>query len=280
MDDLSSGEVQPGQERIAFFDYDDDGENSGELDQERTKFARKAGDRAYMRVLDFEGNSNLIKRHDGSNSSPTSAPEFDFDGGDDYLTSGAVSRLEWADIAVSGLIGVGGFACVCKVRVPKFEEDEDDFDDDFDGRFESKSHASSEGGTNSASGSGRDGRQYYALKCLNERTVSNEETFISGACDLASEALMLSHLRHENIVRLYGVTNGCVSEAFSKPGGYFLLLEFLRGTVGDLLRLWREDLKDPAKSSKIPSEHERLSGIVLGIANGMEYLVSCFFFVE
>ena len=284
-DDLTPGCIQPGQERIAFLDYVDDVDDHEEqrLNEQRAKFARAAGDRAYMRVLDFEGNSNLVKKHNGgmmnASFSNANSPEYDDDvgGGDDYLTSGALSRLEWGDIVVSSLIGVGGFACVCKVRVPKFEDDEEDEDRFGDGHHhcESKSYASSEdGATNNTSASGRgDGRTYYALKCLNERTVSNEETFVNGACDLASEAILMSHLRKENIIRLYGVTQGCVSEAFSKPGGYFLLLEFLRGTVSDLLRLWRDDKKDPVKASKIPSEHERLSGIVLGVAKGMEYLV-------
>jgi serine/threonine protein kinase len=212
--------------------------------------ARAAAD---AKVMEFEANSNLVKRY-----------------GD---TAGAISRLDWPDIVVRGLLGVGGFACVCKVRVPILEGD--DYDQT-NPAMDGKSEASSDRGGASASGtssiSASSGAPYYALKCLNQRTVSSEGSFVQGAADLASEAMILSHLQHDNIVRLYGVKNGCVSDSFREQGGYFLLLELLRGTVSDLLRLWRNDLKTAGKAAKIPSPLERIQGIALGVAKGMEYL--------
>jgi serine/threonine protein kinase len=217
--------------------------------------ARAAADAAYMRVMEFETNSTLVKRYGDS--------------------AGAISRLDWADIAVRGLLGVGGFACVCKVRVPILEDDDDNDDQNpaMDGRSEASSdHDGGTAASMSSSTSGTSGAPYYALKCLNQRTVSSEASFVQGAADLASEAMILSHLQHDNIVRLYGVKNGCVSDSFLEQGGYFLLLELLRGTVSDLLRLWRNDLQTAGKTAKIPSPLERIQGIALGVAKGMEYL--------
>jgi serine/threonine protein kinase len=306
VDDLSLGSLQPGQEQIAFYKGNDFSCNCGggdsddaASDKSQQQFARVAGDMAYLRVMEFENTSNLVK---AQRSLEDFSP-------DDYLSGGDISRLDWSDIVVRSLLGVGGFACVCKVRVPKFEEtNEEEEDGEEEEEEEDENNPLSSGGragggrgnnnktkcidaedfeevktqdssrdytrTNTTSVTSDSGRNtpYYALKCLNQRTVSCESTFVEGAADLASEALLLSHLRHDNIVRLHAVSKGCVSDAFLKPGGYFLLLEFLRGTVGDLLRLWREDLTDDVKAAKIPGVHERLSGIALGIAKGMEYL--------
>mmetsp|Transcript_130460 Transcript_130460/g.194217 ORF Transcript_130460/g.194217 Transcript_130460/m.194217 type:complete len:419 (-) Transcript_130460:139-1395(-) len=203
--------------------------------------AMLAGEAAFGRLMEFKANSNLMRNPLEDNNE--------------------VTRLDWSDVSVEGLIGVGGFACVCKVTVPVLELDDDPTHGEDDGL---SSHT---GTSTSSSGAG-----YYALKCLNQRTTSNRKMFITGAADLASEFLLLSHLRHTNVVRLYGVTNGCVSQAYKSSGGYFLLLELLRGTVSDLLRLWYDDLKTPAKAMKIPTALERLQAIALGVAKGMEYL--------
>jgi serine/threonine protein kinase len=228
----TNGEIQPGQATYA---------KESEVDAEAAKAASEA---AFVRVMEFEANSNLMR-----------SPEECHD----------VTRLEWDDVAVEGLLGVGGFACVCKVSVPVLEL-EDDPADDFE-NDDNDDRTSHTGTSTSSFGSG-----CYALKCLNQRTTMDRDTFVTGAADLASEFLLLSNLRHDNIVRLFGVSHGCVSNAFRESGGYFLLLELLRGTVSDLLRLWREDLKDITKAAKIPSPLERVQGIALGVAKGMEYL--------
>ena len=250
-DDLSveSMAAQPGQSTTA---YDSDVLPSA---------ARAAADAAFIRVMEFEANSKLLQ------------------GSREY--SSDLTRLDWSDINVVSLLGVGGFACVCKVRVPILDDQDDDDDNnpahDCNSSTRSKSEPdqSDNGKTSRTSESttmSSDGSQYYALKCLNQRTVSNEDSFVAGAADLASEAILLSHLRHDNIVRLHAVSNGCVSDAFLSKGGYFLLLELLRGTLSDLYRLWREDLKDASKAAKIPSQLERLNAVALGVAKGMEYL--------
>lgn len=228
-EDLSmDGAIRPGQDKNAY-DCDVD-----------VKVAKAASEAAFIRVMEFEANSKLMHR-----------PE---EGQD-------VARLEWDDICVEGLLGVGGFACVSKVSVPVLEADDDPADEGSDRK-------SATSGTSCSSAN----YGVYALKCLNERTTMDPNTFTTGAADLASEFLILSNLSHDNIVRVYGVSSGCVSEAFEESGGYFILLELLRGTVSDLLRLWRDDLKESAKSSRIPSPFDRIQEIALGISRGMEYL--------
>lgn len=225
---LGGGELQPGQDRSA---------REAGLD---LNAAKAAADAAFIRVMEFEANSKLLHQP---------------------VEGQGVALLEWDDICVEGLLGVGGFACVSKVSIPCLEEQQPEDDDD----DERKSATS--GTSNSSANVG-----IYALKCLNERTTMDIKTFTTGAADLASEFLILSNLNHENIVRVHGVANGCVSQAFLQSGGYFIVLELLRGTMADLLRLWREDLKEPAKAARIPSSFDRLQEIALGIARGMEYL--------
>lgn len=221
------GVIQPGQDKAAY---------NGDVD---VKSAKGASEAAFIRVMEFEANSKLLNRGPGECRD--------------------VARLEWDDVCVEGLLGVGGFACVSKVSVPVLETGDDPADDD---------RKSATSGTSTSSAN----YGVYALKCLNERTTMDPKTFATGAADLASEFLILSNLSHDNIVRVHGVSGGCVSQAFEESGGYFILLELLRGTVSDLLRLWREDLKVPAKASRIPSPFDRVKEIALGIAKGMEYL--------
>jgi serine/threonine protein kinase len=148
--------------------------------------------------------------------------------------------------------------------------------------------------------------KYYALKCLNQRTMASKKQFVSGACDLATEAFLLSRLSHPNIIRLYGTTAGSITDAFSEPVGYFLVLEVLNSTLHDLLKQWRLDLARNKKASAspfdfllrssekksdngggsasgsrsgrritprvVPSMDDRLSDICVGVAKGMEYL--------
>lgn len=228
-EDSMDGIIRPGQGKNA---------HDCNVDVKATKAASEA---AFIRVMEFEANSKLLNRADQGQD---------------------VARLEWDDICVEGLLGVGGFACVSKVSVPCLE-DENPADDE-----EGSDQKSAQSGTSCSSAS----YGVYALKCLNERTTFDPQVFATGAADLASEFLILSNLSHDNVVRVHGVSSGCVSEAFKKSGGYFILLEHLRGTVSDLLRLWREDVKVPAKAARIPSSFDRLHEIALGISRGMEYL--------
>jgi serine/threonine protein kinase len=146
----------------------------------------------------------------------------------------------------------------------------------------------------------------FALKCLNRRTMNSHKLFTNGAADLAGEAFLLSRLSHENIIRLYGVTEGGIGASFeTESGGFFLVLEALTGgTLYDLLTTWRsmdsysggggrkshssamrDVFKRNSKNSTknegvggesgtvaIPSVQERLIKFALGVAKGVQYL--------
>ena len=147
-----------------------------------------------------------------------------------------VSKLSWTDIHFSTpspiVLGKGSFSCVYRAQVifPSRESnDDDDDDDDDDGRFPNNS-------------------TYYAIKCLNDKVLRNEDEFVIGAIDLAHEAYLLRQLDHENIIRLHAIPSLGISESFQQqrkstnghPWGYFLVLDILQETLKDRLERWRQ----------------------------------------
>jgi serine/threonine protein kinase len=159
------------------------------------------------------------------------------------LRSRTIRKFQLSDLKVDCTIGKGTFCRIQRVRVKSpdlFEE-------------------------------------VYALKCLNFQTKDSEITYKVGASDLALEGSILSRLHHENIVRLHGVSSGCISESFSNSDeGYFLVLDFLQDTLKDRLIRWRRETKTSrlTKQLKIKSYEveDRLKKVALGVAKGMEYL--------
>ena len=67
----------------------------------------------------------------------------------------------------------------------------------------------------------------YAVKCLRNSVIEQEDTFIAGTVDLALEVSILAKLDHPNIIRLHGSSRGCVFESFRDEQGYFLVLDLL-----------------------------------------------------
>eukprot|EP00934_Nitzschia_sp_Nitz4_P008438 Nitzschia sp. Nitz4//scaffold45_size130396//23838//25136//NITZ4_003434-RA/size130396-processed-gene-0.211-mRNA-1//-1//CDS//3329552353//8428//frame0 len=199
-------------------------------------------------------------------------------------------QLNWEDVFVEELLGVGGFASVCLVSCPKLKKKHNSIKcNGFDGGSGSFNFDPSWGQSCTSIGSCTmsvdseaelDG---YALKCLSNRTMSNLKHFITGAADLVSEAFILSRLSHPNIINLYGVTDGNIQDAFLKTGGYFLVMEALDTTLHSELQTWRSDRKQPVASmddyfsrsqrSAAPSMVERLS-IAMSIAKALDYLHS------
>jgi serine/threonine protein kinase len=220
-----------------------------------------------------------------------------------------VMPLTWDDISIEGMLGVGGFACVCLATAPKLwkkqhnptkQQQQQQQQRGGGAPWENSSFASDDGisiGTLSWAGDSfvsmqsidtsddqthlTDVSKYYALKSLHRRTTSSAKNFKTGACDLAAEAFLLSRLSHDNIIRMYGVTSGSVAAAFQKPGSYFLVLEALNSTLHDLIKRWRDEssqspIRDFFKRSNhggtVPPVGERVSKIAIGITKGMEYL--------
>lgn len=122
-------------------------------------------------------------------------------------------------------------------------------------------------------------RNQYAVKYLNEKRWKDEpsDKYAMAATDLRMEATILSHLDHENIVKLRGVSSpdnnwtdtvststSCTEEeeearfsfrldesvkyTHSGPsgfGGFFLCLDILNETLKDRLARWHVIAKDP-----------------------------------
>ena len=123
-----------------------------------------------------------------------------------------VHELSWSDIQADySMIGVGGFSRVYKIQLNLPQLDSESF----------------------------------ALKCLNSNTMSNQESFLTGAIDLAVEGEILSRIHHENIIQLHGVSTGGPLKAYTtSEKGYFLVL----------------DLLDVEMSPRTPTERRRCAG--------------------
>ena len=152
-----------------------------------------------------------------------------------------IEEVSWSEIQELDLIGAGAFSRVYKVRW----------------------HHESGISTN------------YALKRLNLDTMS-ESSGHRKMMDLGVEGELLSRLRHENIVRLYGVCSGDPIRAFTDDKrGYFLLIDLLQETLRTRLENYRRKRQQSyfAKKLTSPSEvRKRLASCALGVAEGMEYL--------
>jgi serine/threonine protein kinase len=203
-------------------------------------------------------------------------------------------RLEWDDLFVEELLGVGGFASVYLATCPKLWQRQNKGSDNMENSSSVFSHdhswalsgrSGTSSGTSMMSGMSLDESTAeltgaYAVKYLSNRTMADPKQYATGARDLAGEAFLLSRLSHPNIIQLYGVTAGDVSDAFTKRGGLFLVLEALVTTLTQELHAWRktplaslDDFVKQNQQSSVPSTSGRLD-IAAEIAKGMHYLHS------
>lgn len=158
-------------------------------------------------------------------------------------------ELSWEDLSVGDLLGSGGFSSVFQVSILPEQRETDS------GR--TNHNSSSEHRTSLQKGS-------YALKFLDEKLWQQADRFCDAAADLGLEAKLLSHLNHDNIIKLHGVSGGCPSTSFQRKGGFFLVLDFLEDTLDNRLAQWR--------ATKQMSLLYRLESTVIGIALAMEHL--------
>ena len=192
-----------------------------------------------------------------------------------------VQKLTWSNIDEEIPIGVGGFSRVYKAHVVgiknrkdlplQLKNNKNDIDD------ESKDDGQNE-------------NQYYAVKCLNVRTLEGHSRhFCTGAADLAAEGLILSRLRHDNVIRIHGMSSGKVESAFTdSERGYFLVLDLLYDTLSSKLdkylkknnkkkgnmNMSRRALWASSISSPMSFASERIKYVALGVAKGLAYLHS------
>jgi serine/threonine protein kinase len=151
-----------------------------------------------------------------------------------------VAEVEWSNIEINSILGRGSFGIVYEIVA---------FAPELKGKR-------------------------YALKCLNQSTMSSPKSFAAGASDLVLEAAILSRLDHGNIIKLHGVASGCVARSFTHTErGYFLLLDVLKDTLDDRLQAWRKKtyLKRLGESSRA-NVLSRIEQVAVGVAKGMHYL--------
>ena len=77
-----------------------------------------------------------------------------------------------------------------------------------------------------------------AVKSLDFNSIKDSSELTVAAGELANEAMILSGLEHENIVKLRAVCSETFSDSFGW-GGYFLVFEVLRESLCDRLQMWR-----------------------------------------
>ena len=123
-------------------------------------------------------------------------------------------------------------------------------------------------------------KQMYAYKAIDPNRACNTEALVSAANDLATEALFLSQLEHDNIIQLRGVCSKPFSNAFiddavffntvtdlngsflqhqqhtdrnNELEGYFLVMDVLAETLSQRLNRWREHKRNHEITTEVSS---------------------------
>lgn len=131
----------------------------------------------------------------------------------------------------------------------------------------------------------------YAIKYLRDSVMLRSDSFTKGAADLVTESELLKHLQHENIVKLHGISKGCVSESYLNNRRFFLILDRLDCSLADKIQEWRfeEERLSPSRSLRDISMprlngglsesqrlqlNDRLRSVAIPVANALQYLHS------
>lgn len=126
----------------------------------------------------------------------------------------------------------------------------------------------------------KSGKGKYVVKHLKVKMMKETSTFCMAASDLVVEAQFLSSLNHQNILKLRGWSAGGVqSYNEGKHDGYFLLLDRLHGTLGERIKVWKNEklnrfLNAGRKSLGWESDNKLLNRTKIAhqIASALEYL--------
>lgn len=116
----------------------------------------------------------------------------------------------------------------------------------------------------------------YALKRLSDSTLAHPETFAIASADLAYEAELLLKLpRHENLVQLYGLSDGF----FDKPESGFFIVQCLNVTLDDKLKHWRKQRREMSLWKHLFARQDRhvearVNTAGVGIAKALRFLHS------
>lgn len=153
-----------------------------------------------------------------------------------------VNNVSWPDIIKKDVLGEGAFSVVYKVQV---EADGD---------------------------STLDPRKNYALKHIKPEITGDSKDFRVAAIDLAVEGELLSRLRHDNIIKLYGIYGGNPKTSYVDfEDGYFLLIDVLEDTLTRRLLKMRRIAKKKKRNGNYTMLN-MVQKVAIGIAKGLQYL--------
>ena len=155
-----------------------------------------------------------------------------------------VHNVSWNDIRKKDILGQGAFSIVYKVQVAE--------------RANKKSSLNSE--------------KHYALKHIKPDITEDSKDFRVAAIDLAVEGEILSRLRHENIIKLYGIYGGNPKTSYvDHSQGYFLLIDVLDDTLTRRLLKMRRIAKKKKRNGNYTMLN-MVQKVAIGIARGLQYL--------
>ena len=217
-----------------------------------------------------------------------------------------VRSYNYDEFDICKTLGGGSYGQVCKVRLALRD---DCNKEEVDGSIPKHIFVESEEETNTTYNSPSrrrvEEKQHYALKRLNDATLSlplsdpkKSKRLLSAATDIAMEAYILSQLNHENIVKVHGVaaassssgkvssSSGSAAAAAAYNGNFFIMELLHEKTLKEWMVDWRiqeqlqqqhDDHSHHQPSNLLPmmkKHSHRINHVVMGIVNAMEYIHS------
>lgn len=152
-----------------------------------------------------------------------------------------VHNISWPEIIKKDVLGEGAFSVVYKVQIASNESSLDD-------------------------------HKHYALKHIKPDITEDSKDFRVAAIDLAVEGELLSRLRHDNVIKLYGIYGGNPKTSYVDfKDGYFLLIDVLEDTLTRRLLKMRRIAKKKKRNGNYTMLN-MVQKVAIGIAKGLQYL--------
>ncbi len=117
----------------------------------------------------------------------------------------------------------------------------------------------------------------YAIKTLSDECLDDPERFVGGVIDLAVESRFLAVIKHPNIIKMRGCSDG---NPFEQPRGFFIVLDRLYTTLTAKITAWKKEtdkakgigkLMDMKGKKKQKIWFDRLV-VVYDLSTALEYL--------
>lgn len=140
-----------------------------------------------------------------------------------------VPKMNPNEIQIGRLLGRGGFNFVRQVAPYSNEHEYDEYDE-----YEWQQQQQ---------------KQKYVIKYLNFEKVKRGKRYARGSADLAIEAYFLASIRHDNIIQMFGMTEGSIVANVAKGTEecFFLVLEQIKYTLRTKLHEWQYEEKKNKK---------------------------------